>query len=444
MTTDTLDLKLERAYEFISGEDDEGRVCDQIPEEACTWIPRNFFLNALNGSATKLGDQLGSPSLVLPWFLDALGAPAFLSGWLVPLRRSLALLPQLSIAGRIRQFKRRKWFWAGGAFGFGLAFLLMVPVGLISSSVVAGGAILLLLSLASLSRGVSSVAFKDVLAKTIPQGRRGRLLATRATLGGILTLVTGLLLRLYVSDTSSLTPYLILLGLTGALWFVGAALAAAITEEEGATEGGRNALEEARAGVKLLGEKPGFRQFILARALLLSVKLSVPFYTLYARQLTDGAIGGLSAFIVAVGLAEVLSSPFWGRFSDRSSRTVMLSAGVLAVLVGITALGVGLMPESWHTPLLLAPVFLLVGFAQAGVRLGRKTYLVDAAPELERPLYVAVNNTIIGVLTLASGAFGLVAQLLNVRALLLLFVLLTAFGALACWRMPEAERMTAV
>jgi hypothetical protein len=356
----------------------------------------------------------------------------------------LALLPQLSIAGRIRQFKRRKWFWAGGAFGFGLAFLLMVPAALILSPVAAGGAVLLLLSLASLSRGVSSVAFKDVLAKTIPQGRRGRLLATRATLGGILTLIAGLLLRLYVSNTSSLTPYLILFGLTGTLWFVGAVLAAAITEEEGATEGGRNALEEARAGIKLLGEKPGFRQFILARALLLSVKLSVPFYTLYARQLTDGAIGGLSAFIVAVGLAEVLSSPFWGRFSDRSSRTVMVSAGVLAVLVGITAIGIGIMPESWHTPLLLAPIFLLVGFAQAGVRLGRKTYLVDAAPELERPLYVAVNNTIIGVLTLASGAFGLVAQLLNVRALLILFVLLTALGALACWRMPEAEHMTAV
>jgi hypothetical protein len=444
MTLRVNGLDVERLYDFISGEDDEGRVCEAIPEDACTDVPRNFFLNVLNGSATKLGDKLGSPSLVLPWFLDALGAPTFLAGLLVPVRRSLALLPQLAIAGRIRRFEKRKWFWAGGAFGFGLAFLLMVPAALIPSSAVAGVAVVLLLALASLARGISSVAFKDVLAKTVPKGRRGRLLAMRATAGGLLTLTAGALLRLYIVDGSATRPFLVLLSITAGLWFVGAVLVLAIEEKEGATAGGRSALEEASAGLQLLQEKPGFRTFIAARALLLSVTLAVPFYTLYARRLTGGQISGLGLFVIAVGLADVLSSPFWGRLSDRSSRTVMMLGASLAIVVGVSILVVGALPEAWKTASLLAPVFLLAGFAQAGVRLGRKTYLVDGAPELERPLYVAFSNTIIGVLTLAGGALGLLAEAFSLPLLLIVFVVLTVLGALVCWRMPEAEKMTAV
>jgi MFS family permease len=436
-----LDSEIEQLYDFITGEDDEGRVCEDIPEDACTNVPKNFFLNALNGSATKLGDQLGSPSLVLPWFLDALGAPPLLSGFLVPVRRSVALLPQLAIAGRIREFKKRKWFWVAGALGFAVGFVLMVPAALSLPALGAGIAIVLLLALSSLARGVSSVAFKDVLGKTIPKGRRGTLLATRATAGGILTLIAALLLGLYLADQSSVTPYLILLAATAGLWFIGAALASAIEEEDGATEGGRNTLEEARAGIRLLREKPGFRSFIVARALLLSVPLAVPFYALYVRKLTGGQIGDLSIFVIAIGLAEVLSSPFWGRFSDYSSRTVMILGGSLAVVVGIAALALGALPEGWQTSLVFAPVILVVGFAQAGVRLGRKTYLVDAAPGPQRPLYVALSNSIIGVLFLLSGAFGLVAQVFGVEVLLAVFISLTALGVLACWRMPEAEQM---
>jgi MFS family permease len=443
VTTQTLNHNIEQLYSFITGEDDEGHICDAIPDDACSYVPQNFFLNVLNGSATKLGDQLGSPNLVLPWFLDVLGAPAFLAGWLVPIRRSFALLPQLAIAGWMRQFKKRKWFWAAGGAGFGLAFTLMIVAASVFSPANAGLLVVLLLAVASLARGVSSVAFKDVLAKTIPQGRRGTLLATRATVGGMLTLIAGLLLRLFVASETDIQPFLILLGATAVLWFIGAGIAAMISEEDGATSGARNAFKEARAGWRVLRQAPGFRKFIITRALLLSVKLAVPYYALYARRLIDGHIGDLSLFVIATGLSEVLSSPFWGRYSDRSSRTVMMWGGLLAVVVGILALAIGLLPTAWQTPFALAPVFLLIGFAQAGVRLGRKTYLVDAAPKTERPLYVALSNTLIGLVTLTSGVLGLLAQLLGIRFLLFLLVLVTACGVFVCWRMPEADQMVA-
>jgi hypothetical protein len=57
----------------ITVEGDE-RACEDIPDSVCLEVPGNFFLNAINGNATKLGDQLARSGLVLPCLLHAFGA----------------------------------------------------------------------------------------------------------------------------------------------------------------------------------------------------------------------------------------------------------------------------------------------------------------------------------------------------------------------------------
>lgn len=431
---------MDAAYEILTT-DEEGRACADIPEEACREAPGNFFLNALNGAATKLGDQLASPGLVLPWFLDSLGAPAWVIGALTPVRRAGALVPQLAVAGQIRQYERRKWFWLAGGLGFGIALALMVPSALLLPPLGASILILILLGLGSLARGISSVAFKDVLGKTIPRGKRGSLLALRATVGGLLALAAGLYLRLRVGPSADITPFLFMVGFAGALWIMGVSLIAFIHEEPGATGGGRNALQEAHAGIRLLREQPGFQRFMGARAILLTIELSLPFYAVFARRFTGGQARDLGIFVIAASLAQVLSSPFWGRFADRSSRIVMAVCAALAVSAGVFALLLAaLAPDPILEYALTLPV-LLIGFARSGVRLSRKTYLVDATPVEDQPTYVALSNTLAGVLILLGGGFGLLAEIIGVPNLIALFTGL-AIGAVAIsWRLPEAEKM---
>ena len=114
----------ERVYDFIT-EDDEGRTCEAIPDSACRQAPQNFALNVLNGSATKLAEQLASPGLVLPWLLSALGAPAAMAGLLVPVKGSL--LPQLAVAGSIRACRKRKWLWVGASSTQALLLASIIP-----------------------------------------------------------------------------------------------------------------------------------------------------------------------------------------------------------------------------------------------------------------------------------------------------------------------------
>ncbi|MDF1501184.1 MAG: MFS transporter [Anaerolineales bacterium] len=431
---------VKRLYAFIT-EDEQGDVCADLPEEACSAAPNNFFLNALNGAFTKLGDQLGSPDLVLPWLLDTLGAPASITGFLSPVRNAGALLPQLAVSGRIREFAFRKGFWLGGGFFFGLAYLLMVPAALTLTGAAAGLVILALLAFGSLSRGVSSVAFKDVLAKTIPQGRRGTLLAIRATVGGLLALGAGLILRTKFQASGDIRTVVFLVGSAGVLWLLGAAVIFFISEEPGATEGAQNALEEARAGLALLRKESGFRRYILARAFLLSIELSLPYYALYARRFSDGSTGDLGVFIIAASLAQVISSPVWGRLSDRTSRWVMVSSGILAALTGVYTLLLSWLSSNGINIYLLGIAVTIIGFARAGVRLGRQTYLIDGAPEIERPLYFASSNTIIGVITLAGGGLGFIAQEAGIRILLAILILLALSGAAVSFSMPEAKHL---
>ena len=433
--------QLETVYELITGAE-QGHTCEGIPDEACTEVPRNFFLNALNGTLTKLADQLASPGLVLPWLLDALGAPATVIGFLTPVRRAGALLPQLSIAGRIRQLEKRSLAWAFGAGMFGFWILMMVPAGIFLTGTLAGIMIVILLAFASFGRAISSVAFKDVLGKTIPKGSRGSLLAVRATLGGLLAVAAGVLMRLYVPQGSQIWPYLLLVGLGGGLWLISVLPIFLIQESPGVTEGARSGLKEAREGLILLRTVPGLRRFLYMRVAMISVELSLPFFTLYARRLTGAQASDLSVFVIAASLAQVLSSPFWGRLADRDSRIVLMISATMAALAGGLALVTGLIAAAPINTYLLAGVILLQGFSLAGVRLGRNTYLVDGAPERERPLYVAVVNTLTGMLTLAGGLFGVIADIFGLPVLILLLSAMALLGILASWSMPPVEQFS--
>jgi hypothetical protein len=55
----------------------------------------------------------------------------------------------------------------------------------------------------------------------------------------------------------------------------------------------------------------------------------------------------------------------------------------------------------------------LLGFAEAGVLLGRKTFLIDQVDPAERTTYVAFANTAMGVVTLLFGFLGILAQVLR-------------------------------
>lgn len=348
------------------------------------------------------------------------------------------------MAGAIRRLSKRKWAWAAAGYAQAVFLILMIPAAMLLPPLAAGLSILTLLALFSAASGVGSVAFQDVTGKTVPKGRRGRMLSARAAIGGVLTLLAGGALQTGLDgERAGIAPYLLLIGMAALLWAAGAACFAAIREEAGATEGGVNPLASYREGVQLARDVPGFRKFLLARMLLLSVELAMPIYALQASRITGESVTGLGLLVIAVGVAGIISSPFWGLFVDRSSRTVMALSGLIAALAAGLALGLPHFGDDFQHPLAFALVLIILGIAEAGVRLGRKTYLVDAAPKEEKGLYAAFSNTLTGLVTLLGGAVGVALLAVGPEAAILALGGLGLLSAAACWRMPEADRMVA-
>ncbi len=399
----------ERFYEYLT-EDAEERACSTIPDEDCHHVLKNFSLNVANGTLSKLAEKLISPNLTLPWIFSFLSAPAFLIGMLVPIKDAGSLLPQLFVSGKIRAKPIRKNYWAVAALVQGLcqlasAFLLYQFPDSQTSYLLAG--LLLIFSLAS---GVGSVAFKDVSAKTVPKGQRGQMLSYRSTFGGVLALIAGVLLIFVLHEQASVSVYAGLFALAGLLWLGAAFLFYQIEELPGATKGGRSPVEEIKNAGQLLKKDVNFRNFIITRALLMAIPLSQPFYVVISSRLSgEGEWAQIGYLIVISGLAQVLSSPFWGRFADDSPTRLMRWVALISIAASVYA-SLFVISDALSNFYWFLPVFFVHGIAYAGARLSRKTYLVDYAPDDDRPTYVSLANTLIGLFTLVAASFGLVAQ----------------------------------
>jgi hypothetical protein len=316
----------------------------------------------------------------------------------------------------------------------------MALAALTLQGVAAGGLILLMLVVFSLARGLCSVSAKDVLGKTVSKSRRGALMGWSASLSGLLVLLTGLWLGLIDKGQAGFNVFAGLLALGGLLWLLATFAFAAIKELPGATEGGGNALAVALQQLRLLRDDVPFRRFVLARALLLAVALAPPFYVLIAQANARAGLLGLGALIIANGLATSLSAPFWGYLGDRSSRLLMVWAAGGAGVLGIFTYLAVIFGWGWITDELgMAAVFLLLNVMHGGVRLGRKVYLVDMASGDNRAAYVAVSNTVIGVLMLLGGLIGLLGDRLGPTVIVLLLGLLSLLAAYYIVRLPEVS-----
>jgi hypothetical protein len=431
--------RLDSLYDLVTG-DEDARVCKDIPPDACNDQPRNFFAYLGANTLNKVADELSSAKLVLPWMLGAVGAPAAFAGFLVPVREAGVLLPQMAVAAYVRRMPLRKPVWLLGAGLSGLALLGIAMAALLLEGETAGWAVIGLLLLFSLARGLCSVAAKDVLGKTVSKSRRGRVMGWSAAVGGLLVLALGAWLSTRDLESSGVSLYAGLFAAAGLLWLAAMFVFSTVREQPGATEGGGNALRVALDNLRLLRDDRPFRLFVFGRISLLAVALAPPFYVLLAQQTASGDPADLGLLVIASGLAAALSSPFWGALGDRSSRRVMALAAAGAGLLGIAVATAAYTEQAWMGyGWVHALVFLVLTVMHSGVRLGRKLYLVDMATERTRAAYVAISNSVIGVMMLLGGLVGLLADRFGLVAVI---GLLGAWSLLAAWeaaRLPEVS-----
>lgn len=431
-----------RLHALLVDDDPSAQVCRDLPESACRAQPRNYGVHVVSLSLTKIGEGLADPKLVLAWLLDAIGAPTWALGLLVPVRESLAMLPQLVISARIRLLSIRKTVYVVGCVVQGAAIIGFGLVGWFAqatSGILVGIVAVALIAVFALGRSLCSISFKDVLGKTVDIGRRGSVSGTAGAIAAVATLLLAIGYSMgWIPLTVPVVAGMVALG--GICWLLAAVVFGSIREEPGATEGGIDGLAAVIAQIGLLRSDARLRRLIVTRVLLLSTALAPPFYMALSGDSAVSGLGTLGPFLVASAAASLVSTYVWGRLADKSSRRVLMLAAAFAALANAVAAFLALaMPNVLKEASLLPALLFVLMIAHQGVRLGRSVHVVDMADRDNRATYTALSNSVVGLVLLAGGIFGVIAQWLGIGAVLAIFALMAALAIRAAAGLDDVQ-----
>jgi len=166
-----------------------------------------------------------------------------------------------------------------------------------------------------------------------------------------------------------------MVAVVGACWLLAAFVFGLIRKELGATEGGINGLAAVVVQLGLLRSDAQLRRLIVTRTLLPSTALAPPFYIALSGDRAASGLGTLGSFMIA----------------------------------------------------------------HQGVRLGRSVHVVDMAERDNRATYTALSNSVVGLILLAGGVFGVIAQWLGIGAVLAIFTSMAALGIFAAAGLDDVQ-----
>lgn len=349
----------------------------------------NFTTLLVHGMLGQTGFRLVQAPTFLPYFVSELaGTNAAVGVARAVQSLGMFLTPVLSV-GIIEHRARVKWLAVlfGGIMR--LQFLFLTLIALFAPREYALLLIWAVLGMLGLGLGMQGVVFNFLVSKTIPVGRRGRLLGIRNALATVtlfgVSIAGGRLVDEFGFPDGY--GYTFFLGFTlttlGLIFFTLIREAPALDPREPTPIGRR-----LRDIAPLLRAEPDFRRYLVARILATTGRGAVPFYIVFVAAEFGVSGARLAALTILFTVAQGASTLFWGILGDR--------IGFKAAFIGSLA--------SWiaGTALILAAptievayaVFLLVGAGWGGFMMSSQNLVLEFGTERDRALRIATGNSI--------------------------------------------------
>jgi hypothetical protein len=308
----------------------------------------------------------------------------------------------------------------------GLAVFAIAMSALFLRGDIAGIVIVSCLAVFAVARSICSVSYKDVMGKTVEKSRRGRITGTASSIAAGGTLMFGLLLLFDVFD-QRMTVFIALF-LASALWVIAALRFSMLSET--ASEINVSQTESVFSTyIQYLKRDTELQKFLVVRGLLTATAIAPPFLLILAKVGDTNLLVQLGGLVVASSFATFVSGWVWGTLSDRSTSRVLGFAGLgSGGFLGLALFGAF---AGWYDAVWFLPVVLFgVVVSYQGVRIARSVHLVNLATEETRAAYTAISNTIIGVVLLTTGVFGLLAEATGIQSVVWLLLAMSLIGSL--------------
>lgn len=368
----------------------------------------NIACNLGDGLGWWLGIGLVSPATILPLFVSHLTDSNILLG-IIPAFIAIAFaMPQLISAGYIQNLHEMKPFIVWTAFAGRIAFLaLVIAIWLFAATNPTLMLVLffLLFGFFRAVGGANMPAWSELIAKVIPNYIRGRFFSITQGVGGGLGAIgiflAGVLLDRYPFPANFVAIF------AGAFVFTSLSLFSLSRVKEPVTTRpvtqNRSITKQLLGVPALLRADANFRHFLGARVILVVGQLALAFFTVYGVRNWGADAQTVSTFTAILLVAQTVGAFTMGFIGDHfgSKRVLelgglfMAGAGLLGFLAGVTSLLV-----------ILSLSFVMIGLATAAFTLGDPNIMIDFGARGNRPIYVAVANSLLAPSLLVAALFG--------------------------------------
>ena len=417
---------------------------------------RTYRIGIANGIAAYTGSRLADINTIVPLLIHRLSHRAWIVGLVLGLRNIARILVEVASARTLdaRDYKKRTYIFA--AMGRGLSYVL-VAVTLWFSEIIPTQIVLLAVILGvvgyAAALGPASLAFNDILAKSVPTTRRGSLQMFRK-LGALVLIFAGVtpFVSWMIGPRSPLDfphNYAALFGV--AVIFYGTSWVLFAQVREPRSRSSKRKLtwnEHINRGVELFRNDSCYRRVLRIRLLIGIASMIRPFLIVFATEIWELPDEVAATFIAVQVAAEFIGSVIAGRISDhvgnRCAILLMIVSLIIcsgaAVTAGSAMWDVPLTLVVWETNLqiiILGLAFIGSGFYLASLSIGFTNYLMDIAPDEKRPSYIGFSTAFTVPLSFAPLLFGWSADVFGYLPIFIAALVLSLGSLYLFLQLPE-------
>jgi MFS family permease len=397
---------------------------------------RNSSMIALENTGFVIAITFVGSTTVLPTFVTRLGGSAFMVGLIATCQTAGWLLPQLLGAG-LTAGKARILPNILIPIYVGRPALLVVAAIIAIFGTSAPWLLLLSLYLAILvfygTDGIASVPWFELVAKTVPPDRRGRLFGTAQIAGGLGGMGVGALVAVILGSPVLGFPnsYMLLFLISGFLFLLNYIpfwlVREPVSDTVAAKESARPTVREFGASLlRIVRSDRTFVQLLASRLLMGTGMAAFPFYILFMDEQLSVSAERLGLFTSAQVLGGLIGGLAIGWIADhRGPRTVIRLSAIICA--GIPLIALLMLPL--HSVLAKgfvlagAVLFVILGGVNSTNVIGFMNYLMEIAPLEQRTLYVGLFSTLAGIILVVPPLLGLLLQAASFQAVFLLAML---------------------
>lgn len=378
-------------------------------------VRRNFVIGVLDGGFFGLGLGLASFVSVVPLFIDSLTDSAVLIGLISATHLVGWQLPQILTANRVSRLWRYKPMVLLMTLNERVPFLLLALVAWQVERLGNGLALALafiLLTWRGLGGGLTGTAWQSMIAKIIPTHRRGTFYGTQSAVGSLLAsggaVVAGAILHRLDSPQDFALCFLLAFGAVS----ISYSFLAQIDEQSLPPQTEAQSSTAFWQGIRqIIRTDANYRLYLVGRILAQVGWMASTFFTIYAvrtHDMNEATAGVMTSLLLIV---QMMAAPVLGWVGDRWGHRELLGFGALSMMTA-SLLAMSAPSLDWFYL-----VFALTGFSNVTLWGVALAITVQFGTEVQRPAYIGLTNSTIGLATLVAPMVGgLLADLAGYEA----------------------------